>query len=165
MRDEEQKAKKSKEEEERDVFAYFLKKLHTSAIDTPDNLQVGGSIESQKPPHPDILYTIGQRKTAFELFAACSPRTMREISEFINKGTDAAIIQTSVHTAGKKLKDKFAITYVADCPIELLIYANFLIDPDEHVVDELKEIIQSRRTGQFSRIWFCGDDVYCIYTK
>jgi hypothetical protein len=145
-------AESDKASRELRVFVEFLEKSWL-----PVDRQ---SIESRRPPEPDILCRHEQKGfIAFELVELCEwelAESIQKLSE--NHGISACFMLNSDPTenivANKLRKD-----YQTQHPIELLCYtAGRIVTPDGVIIPTIREILDLYGFGPFRRVWFLGEE-------
>ena len=96
------------------------------------------SVESRKPPGPDILCCHrDEGRIAFELAKICDPAIARKTRGRIRN--EVEYIRGS-DPSQRILKDKLKKIYITEHPIELLCYnAGSVISPDEQILEGADE--------------------------
>lgn len=110
---------------------------------------------------PDIRCTHAvEGPIAFELSEVCAEDLAKLTA---NPASFEKRFTWSSDPSEKVLRNKLKKNYVADCPIELLLYTNGrVITPDETIVATLRPVLECRN-GVFRRVWLLGEaDVYEI---
>jgi len=146
-------AEAEKAARERAVFQNFIKICRLPIA--PE------SVESCKPPKPDILCVHdNDGPVAFELVEICDQSlaygiatTEKNKNRFLRGGgpwRDA-------------LRKKFKTRYSTEYPIELLCYtdARTLI-PDDRILAEICPLLEMNN-GQFRRVWLRGDQCHVLW--
>jgi hypothetical protein len=142
----------TKAERERFVFRTFIEK---------SGLQIRlESVESRKPPEPDILcFQDNEGKIAFELVEICDETLARKISETDNE--EFGYVRCS-DPSRAVLRKKLKRSYQTEHPIELLCYAGRTISADSTILAGIRPMI-SGSNGQFRRIWLLGDRHHLVW--
>ena len=111
---------------------------------------------------PDIVCILDGRPAGFELTAACAPEFAAAATEALKSafGVSTAFGEdVTAHTLRKKLTKKYSVPN----HVHLLIYRGPTALTDEMIIDRLKPEL-SNGLGQFTKIWFHGDNVYLLAT-
>ena len=119
------------------------------------------SVESRRPPEPDILCRHqDEGQIAFELAEICDPdiarKTRGKISNEVEylRGSDPS---------RRIVKGKIKKFYKTEHPIELLCYsAGSVISPDEQILDGIRREVD-KRNGQFRRVWLLADRCHLVW--
>ena len=119
------------------------------------------SIESREPPEPDIL-CVGNngQQIAFELTRVCHEEIKKFYGDSIKCREVAAQFNwVDASQIRKIIASKLCKSYESDCPIDLLCYAEYLVTPDDIVVEEIQCILNEKGYGPFQSVWFHGEGV------
>jgi hypothetical protein len=146
-------AEEEKATRERLVFRTFLKE---------SGLQISPkSIESRKPPEPDILCVHENDGTlAFELVEICAEDIARKISAI---GSEEFGFVRSADPAGDVLRKKLKKNYRTEYPVDLLCYASGrTVSPDSVILAAIRPLIETN-SGKFRRVWLFGDRCYLAW--
>jgi len=120
------------------------------------------SVESRRPPEPDILCCHrDEGRVAFELVEICDPAIACKTRGMTWSGVE--YIRGSDPTR-RILEDKVNKRYEAKYPIELLCYtAGSVVSPDAQILEGIRQAIVAN-TGQFRRIWLFADKCHLVWT-
>ena len=147
---------KEAEKAERDWFV-FQKFITTCAL-----LVVPDSVESRRPPEPDILCLHAvEGHIAFELVEICDGRLARKLSAI---GKEEFGFFRSQDTSWSVLREKLRKSYETDYPVELLCYVGRLLSADSQIRATIQPMIEMYN-GQFRRIWLFGDQCHLIFDR
>jgi hypothetical protein len=135
---------------ERHFFEEFARRLNLSVR----------SIESRRPPEPDVLCTLDdQTKRAFELAEICSRNLAKDLALALRDHDHKPQQAWPPNPTEEIILDKLGKMYQSDAPIDLLFYSDGrLVTPDEHVVATLLHVIRVNGRGPFGRVWYCARD-------
>jgi hypothetical protein len=138
---------------ERLVFRTFLK---------VSGLQISPeSIESRKPPEPDILCVHeSDGKLAFELVGICAEDLARKVSA-ARRGEEFGFVRSS-DPSGDVLRKKLEKNYHTAYPVELLCYVDRSLSADSQILATIRPMIDMNN-GQFRRIWLLGDECHLVW--
>ena len=140
-------------EAERAVFREFAKKANL-----PIDLR---SIESREPPEPDILCRGNDGEfIAFELVSLSDPDVAEQVCKREQDPTSAMFVGGANFEAVLR---KFENSYKTDAPIELICHVGeFLLTPEEFVLQDLEMVIKKVRAVRFRRVWFMGETISVV---
>lgn len=112
------------------------------------------SVESRRPPEPDILCCHrDEGRIAFELAEICDSAIARKTRGRIRN--EVEYVRGS-DPSRRIVKDKLKKIYKTEHPIELLCYnAGSVISPDEQILEGIRRAIDKSK-GQLQRIWLLG---------
>lgn len=147
-------AEEEKAMRERCVFRTFLKESGSQIA--PE------SIESRKPPEPDILCVHeSDGKLAFELVEICAEDIARKVSA-ARKGNEAEFVRSS-DPSGGALRKKLEKDYRTEYPVGLLCYtAGRTISPDAVILAAIRPLIETN-SRKFYRVWLLGDRCHLVW--
>jgi hypothetical protein len=147
-------AEEAKEAREISIFREF--------VDRSKLPVVPASVESRKPPEPDILCEIaGEGKVAFEMVELCDADIAMTKSLLRKKPDLGSVFLYASDPTENTVRDKILKTYNTGYSIDLLCYTDArLVTPDD-MAEEAIACAMRGGTGPFSRIWFMGETV-CV---
>jgi hypothetical protein len=143
-----------KAERERFVFQKFITTCELPIV--PE------SIESRRPPEPDILCLHGvEGHIAFELVEICDGRLARKLSAIGKE--DFGFFRTQ-DPSWSVLQEKLRKSYQTNHPVELLCYVGRSLSADSQIRATIQPMIEMYN-GQFRRFWLLGDQCHLIFDR
>jgi len=117
------------------------------------------SVEKQcaKEAKPDLKCIIDGKITFFELTEACSEDLAKAVAnaESVDKSAYLTVRDYTSETYKRKINKRYAVKE----PIELLIYnIGRTILSDDVLIDNIRAIAETNK-GQFSKVWYFGQQV------
>lgn len=113
--------------------------------------------QSAKEGKPDLKCIIDGQVTFFELTEACSEDLAKALSneESVDKSAYFSVRDYTSETYKKKINKHYAVKE----PIELVIYnIGRTILSDDVLIENISAIAQANK-GQFSKVWYFGQQV------
>lgn len=144
-----------KEGKERSVFHHFV-------VSSQLPIEID-SIESRRPPEPDILCVHqNEGKIAFELAELCS----EELAQLPSKTRPSGVSFTWASDPTEKILDrKLRKNYKSDFPIELLLYTDGrIVTPDDVILSIIGDV-QVPSHCSFRRIWVYGEECHIVWER
>jgi len=119
------------------------------------------TVESRRPPEPDILCCHrDEGRIAFELAEICDSAIARGTRGGIRN--EVEYIRSS-DPSRRIVKDKLKKIYKTEHPTELLCYnAGSVISPDVQIIEGIRRAIDMSK-GQFQRIWLLADRCHLVW--
>ena len=112
-------------------------------------------------PEPDILCVIEQDEiVAFELVELCIEEIAKTTSDMIKSRLGGSSCMWVGDPTKNIVRNKLEKSYLSNYPIELVCYTNGRTgSTDSSIIQDIREVTDSRGLGQFRRIWLLGEHV------
>lgn len=119
---------------------------------------VAGSIEKWNPPKPDIRCIVeGEGQVGFELSRLCHEEVQSSIARSLKTGeqSDGMWLSDVIVRTCKKKRRK-GKQYIADYPIDLVLYSDGLVLPPSSAIPTIHYAFLND-PAPFQRVWFMGE--------
>ena len=152
-------SEQKKASREKQVFIEFI-----NASRLPIDL---ATVENRSPPEPDILCRHEKEGlTAFELVELCERQLAWSIKKSIQAKSVNAFSSWSSDPCKEIILEKMSKSYQTQYPIELLCYTDGrVINPDEAIIETIRDSIGMTEGGKFRRVWLLGDDAAKVWER